>query len=152
MTLSFFHNSRSYGASSNGRPPPSPSYTSPYLTDIHSSSRYSNKRSTGLMNGGTGIQSSSMSSYSSSSLPPRPSQGKSNNLHSGSSSSQQQDSYSSFSSRHPRLSKRSMSLSPSRLDEVKVRETLTPVIIGNFFEQIFITKQRSCTILQRKLR
>ena len=127
MTQSFSHNSRSYGASSNGRPPPSPSYTSPYLTDIHSSSRYSNKRSTGLMNGGTGIQSSSMSSYSSSSLPTRPSQGKSNNLHSGSSSSQQQDSYSSFSSRHPRLSKRSMSLSPSRLDEVKLRETLTPV-------------------------
>ena len=123
----FFYNFRSYGASSNGRPPPSPSYTSPYLTDIHSTSRYSSKRNTGLMNGGSGIQASSKSSYSSSSLPPRPSQGKSNNLHSGSSSSQQQESYSSFSSRHPRLSQRSMSLSPSRLDEVKLRETLTPV-------------------------
>ena len=86
-----------------------------------------NKRNTSLMNGGTGIQPSSMSSYSSSSLPPRPSQTKSSTLHSGSSSSQQQDSSYSFSSRNPRLSKRSMSLSPSRLDEVKFREALTPV-------------------------
>ena len=118
---------RSYGASSNGRPPPTPGYTSPYLTDIHSSSRYMNKRNTALMNGGAGMQQpSSMSSYSSSSLPPRPSQAKSSNLHPGSSSSQQQDSL-SFSSRNPRLSKRSMSLSPSRMDEVKFREALTPV-------------------------
>ena len=121
---------RSYGASSNGRPPPSPSYTSPYLTDIHTSSRYVNKRNTGgLMNGGSGIQSSSMNSYSSSSLPPRPSsQAKSSSIHSGSSSSshQQQES-SAYSSRPPKLSQRSMSLSPSRLDEVKFREALTPV-------------------------
>ena len=47
---------RSYGASSNGRPPPTPGYTSPYLTDIHSSSRYLNKRNTALMNGGAGMQ------------------------------------------------------------------------------------------------
>ena len=81
------------------------------------------------MNGGSGIQSSSMNSYSSSSLPPRPSsQAKSSSIHSGSSSSshQQQES-SAYTSRPPKLSQRSMSLSPSRLDEVKFREALTPV-------------------------
>merc|ERR1719464_758051 len=70
-----------------------------------------------------------MNSYSSSSLPPRPSsQAKSSSIHSGSSSSshQQQES-SAYSSRPPKLSQRSMSLSPSRLDEVKFREALTPV-------------------------
>ena len=81
------------------------------------------------MNGGTsGISSSSISSYSSASLPPRPSKAKTSMLHSSASSShQQQDSYQSLASRNPRLSQRSMSLSPSRLDEVKFREALTPV-------------------------
>ena len=148
---------RSYSASHNGRPPPSPGYTSPYLSDSHhSANRYlSSKLSTNsylnasgsYINGGTSgngsglssSHSSTTSAYSSSSLPPRPSyqqpkssaylSGGSSTASSASNATQQESSstYNSFSSRNPRLSKRSMSLSPSRLDEVKFREALTPV-------------------------
>ena len=89
--------SPSYMASKtlNSRPPLSPGYTSPYLSDT--SSRYQTTRRTGSVN----------------SLAPN------GNL---SPNLSKRTDYKSN-----RLSKRSMSLSPSRMDEFTLRESLSPV-------------------------